>query len=205
MAPYRESADAHNWLEEVSGRTYKCLDCGAVGKFSELIATDCPNGKEPYPKDFPHYLDITKEQRSLFTVVRRIYRLSDYEDKEFEQVLSLAEDRRRFDALRKLGAFSSRIVEIAVSNIDESYVSDLKSPITDMIVAHGIVPQAIDKLHHVSSIGFSESAQAWYGWSHRAIAGYAVGAKSYPDDFGRKCNSLEDCKASAITFVMSVA
>ena len=36
----------------------------------------------------------------------------------------------------------------------------------------------------VASIGFSLKNQKWYGWSHRAIAGFAIGDKLFESPFG---------------------
>lgn len=40
----------------------------------------------------------------------------------------------------------------------------------------GIKPEKSDPAHCVCSIGFSESEQKWYGWSHRAIYGFGIGS-----------------------------
>lgn len=46
-----------------------------------------------------------------------------------------------------------------------------------LVVKRGIAPIKISKHEHSPcSIGFCEKEQKWYGWSHRAIYGFGVGA-----------------------------
>ena len=91
----------------------------------------------------------------------------------------------------------------------------------------GIKPEKITPGSNVCSIGFSENNNKWYGWSHRAIYGFAVGdtvkegdctassgwAKEWladhPEDdlslpVGFTANSMEDAKRMAIAFAESV-
>ena len=44
--------------------------------------------------------------------------------------------------------------------------------------------QKTDKDHCVCSIGFHPRKKRWYGWSHRAICGFAVGDKLFIQRFG---------------------
>lgn len=44
-----------------------------------------------------------------------------------------------------------------------------------LVVKKGIQPEKAQSDHSVCSIGFNEAEQKWYGWSHRAIFGFAVG------------------------------
>ena len=78
------------------------------------------------------------------------------------------------------------------------------------------------------SIGFCESEQRWYGWSHRAIFGFQVGdtvqegdcttasgwIQEYLDEHpeadlslpvGFEAKTLNDCKRMAIAFAESVS
>lgn len=48
----------------------------------------------------------------------------------------------------------------------------------------GIAPEKIGPDSNVCSIGFCEKEQKWYGWSHRAIFGFGVGAKTKKGDCG---------------------
>jgi len=50
--------------------------------------------------------------------------------------------------------------------------------------AMDIEPELIDEDHSVCSIGWSEKNQKYYGWSHRAITGFAIGDKIFEADFG---------------------
>lgn len=47
----------------------------------------------------------------------------------------------------------------------------------------GIVPEMADPEHSVCTIGFCERDNKWYGWSHRAIAGFGIGDKIYEENF----------------------
>ena len=40
----------------------------------------------------------------------------------------------------------------------------------------GIKPQRASDAHSVCSVGYCEADQMWYGWSHRALAGFGVGS-----------------------------
>ncbi len=62
----------------------------------------------------------------------------------------------------------------AYSSIDESYIGDEKTA-KMLNKKYGILPQSIDG-NNVSSIGFSKRDNKWYGWSHRAIFGFAIGS-----------------------------
>ena len=80
----------------------------------------------------------------------------------------------------------------------------------------------------VPSIGFSESEQKWYGWSHRAVYGFGLGyvaaegdscttsgfieeyAKAHPEldlsvPVGFEVVTLDDAKRVAIAFAESVS
>lgn len=41
----------------------------------------------------------------------------------------------------------------------------------------GIVPERITPDSYSCCIGFSESEQKWYGWSHRGVCGFGVGSE----------------------------
>lgn len=41
----------------------------------------------------------------------------------------------------------------------------------------GIAPELANEGHNVCSIGFCESEQKWYGWSHRAMCGFGIGSE----------------------------
>lgn len=48
----------------------------------------------------------------------------------------------------------------------------------------GIAPELATPEHRVCSIGFCETEQKWYGWSHRAIYGFGVGSTVKRGDCG---------------------
>lgn len=94
----------------------------------------------------------------------------------------------------------------------------------------GILPELVPKSsvdRKVCSIGFSAKDQKWYGWSHRAIFGFGVGAVAkkgdcvcssgwtdeylakHPDQdlslpVGFEAKTLDDAKQMAIAFAESV-
>lgn len=97
-----------------------------------------------------------------------------------------------------------------------------------LTVKRGIAPQKRDAEHAACSIGFSEREQKWYGWSHRAIFGFDIGAiakegdcvvsSGWTDEWleehpeadlsvpvGFEAKTLEDCKRMAIAFADSVS
>ena len=45
----------------------------------------------------------------------------------------------------------------------------------------------------VASIGFASEKQKWYGWSHRAICGFAIGHVVKEGDCVRSSGWIEDC------------
>ena len=96
-----------------------------------------------------------------------------------------------------------------------------------LIVKRGIKPQPRDG-GRVCSIGFCEREQKWYGWSHRAICGFAIGdvvkegdccassgwtdeyLKEHPEEnlslpVGFVARTLDDAKRMAIALAESVS
>lgn len=96
------------------------------------------------------------------------------------------------------------------------------------LIKRGIAPELAypDKKH--CAIGFSEREQKWYGWSHRAIYGFAIGyvaeeghivtESGWTDEYlaehpeedvsvpvGFEAKTLDDCKTLAIAFAESVS
>lgn len=115
------------------------------------------------------------------------------------------------------------------------YIGDSKTAFR-LIVKRGIKPQPREPARpdanngkgRTCSIGFSEQAQKWYGWSHRAIFGFGIGdavkegdctassgwtdeyLKEHPEEdlslpVGFVAQTLEDCKLMAIAFAESVS
>ena len=91
---------------------------------------------------------------------------------------------------------------------------------------HAIYPELAKSSDYVCSIGFSAKDDKWYGWSHRAVCGFAIGdiidkehVMAYDDvegagatlaKFGKmpvgfKCKTFNDCKKCAIAFAKSVS
>lgn len=64
----------------------------------------------------------------------------------------------------------------------------------------GIAPEKISPDHNVCSIGFSETEQKWYGWSHRAIHGFGIGAEVKPGDIAYQPSDAEDFRLDCIRF-----
>lgn len=70
--------------------------------------------------------------------------------------------------------------------------------------------------HCVCSIGFNETEQKWYGWSHRAMCGFGVGDKLFEEKFGNETTlfvehgkqtivTLDESKQAASKFAMCVS
>lgn len=95
----------------------------------------------------------------------------------------------------------------------------LKGALADQLDRMGIKREPPRQPSHtVSSTGFSEKDQKWYGWSHRAIAGFGVGDEVKDHDIlsslsdvggkyepGYKPKSLAECKAMAEAFADAVS
>lgn len=66
---------------------------------------------------------------------------------------------------------------------------------------------------NVASIGFAESTNTWYGWSHRAIFGFTIGSTiesedhcCYPElSVGFTAQTIDDAKRMACVFAESVS
>jgi len=97
-----------------------------------------------------------------------------------------------------------------------------------LCVGRGIKPEKANEEHGVCSIGFCGKGQKWFGWSHRAIFGFGIGAvvkegdcvassgwtpeylKDHPEEdlslpVGFEAKNLDDCKRMAIAFAESVS
>lgn len=69
--------------------------------------------------------------------------------------------------------------------------------------------------HTIATIGFSNKNDKWYGWSHRAIAGFDVGHKIKQGDIGynefykkynkNKIETKEEAKDMAVIFSLDVS
>jgi len=76
--------------------------------------------------------------------------------------------------------------------------------------------QPAESSDSVCSIGFRPADQKWYGWSHRAMAGFGIGDKLFDEKFGddntpfnqhgeKTIESLEEAKRAAVAFAKSVS
>jgi hypothetical protein len=87
-----------------------------------------------------------------------------------------------------------------------------------LVVQKGIKPELARPSANVCSIGFCETEQKWYGWSHRAIAGFAVGNRIFEEDWEEATEdtpflehgplpitNLDEAKQAAIGFAKSVS
>jgi hypothetical protein len=52
-----------------------------------------------------------------------------------------------------------------------------------LIVERGIKPELRTAASLTCSIGFCEREQKWYGWSHRALAGFGIGDRLFEADW----------------------
>lgn len=80
------------------------------------------------------------------------------------------------------------------------------------LASEGIAPELRTPTSNVCTIGYSALTQRWYGWSHRAMAGFAVGDKLTTDlldasEFppGTILRTLDDAKRAAMAFAASVS
>lgn len=202
---------------------YECNDCGAVGTREQLAEIDCPNGLAPvYDPDYPKEVRLHEIREEHFVKRFVVWRMDDYtKDANFEKALRLKSEKQRTDVLRRLGAING--CWLAYSLIDDGYIGETNTELVKSFVRRGIVPQLADPEHRACSIGFSEREQKWYGWSHRAMCGFALGHvvgrsnDSGIDDgylwigetrvarVGFECKTLDDCKLCATAFADSVS
>lgn len=97
-----------------------------------------------------------------------------------------------------------------------------------LVKLRGITPEKRTPTSNVCSIGFCEKEQKWYGWSHRAIYGFAIGdvveegsacaTSGWTDEYlaehpeadeslpvGFEAKTLDDAKLMAMAFAESVS
>jgi len=116
---------------------------------------------------------------------------------------------------------------VAAYNLQGHYIGT-KEDAEYLCDKRGIRPESFSA-NSVCSIGFNESEQKWYGWSHRATFGFNIGhitkegdcqttsgytdeyVKDHPEELeklipiGFECKDLGDCKKVAIAFARSVS
>jgi hypothetical protein len=81
-----------------------------------------------------------------------------------------------------------------------------------LIVKRGIAPEKRTPASNVCSIGYAKRSRQWFGWSHRAIFGFGIGATVTKDHcaaeflpVGFKAKTLADAKRIACAFAESVS
>jgi len=104
------------------------------------------------------------------------------------------------------------LMKSAYTTPEGHYIGDSKRA-HRLMVRRGIKPELASPDHNVCSIGFCEREQRWYGWSHRAIAGFGIGFEVTAESdllhsefpVGFKAETLEDAKRLAVAFAESVS
>ena len=90
---------------------------------------------------------------------------------------------------------------------DGDYIGDEK--MANKLCKLGIEPEMISKKKTICQIGFDKKNKKWYGWSHRAIAGFGIGdevtSKTPGIKKAYKIKNLKQAKETAIKFAESVA
>ena len=143
-------------------------------------------------------------------------------------LLSSTQDPRGFEVrLERCELDGNFPVEIESAYTPEGwYIGDLDTAI--FLYEEGIKPELSSPTNQVCSIGFCDREQKFYGWSHRAIYGFAIGHIVKDDDLtsssgwtqeyldehpeadtslpiGFVAQNLDDCKKLAIAFADSVS
>lgn len=82
------------------------------------------------------------------------------------------------------------------------------------LTSMGIAPEKRTATSSVCSIGLDALTQTWYGWSHRALHGFAIGDTikpewdqmvHFPVTRGNVIHTLDEAKACAIAFAEYVS
>lgn len=82
---------------------------------------------------------------------------------------------------------------------DGQYIGDTKLAY-HLCKVRGIEPQFASPSHSVCSIGFCDKEQKWYGWSHRAMFGFAVGSEVKQGDCAYSATDKDDFLSDMIRF-----
>lgn len=90
------------------------------------------------------------------------------------------------------------------------YIGDPKTA-RRLVEKFGIKPE-LRPGASVCTIGYSSRRRKWYGWSHRAIAGFGLGSTVKPGDVivgrfkaGYKPKTMADCRRMAMRFASEVS
>ena len=100
-------------------------------------------------------------------------------------------------------------------SVDGHYIGDVESALR-LCRDWGIAPQISKPENSVCSIGFSRENGKWYGWSHRAIFGFAIGSTCkegdchyLPESEGGRgewtAQTVADAKQMAVDFASGVS
>ena len=85
--------------------------------------------------------------------------------------------------------------------VDGHYVGDVG--FADGLAERGIRAKLISPEHSICAIGFSEKLKStgkWFGWSHRAIFGFQIGAEVKRGDCAYVPTDMEDARLDAVRF-----
>lgn len=100
--------------------------------------------------------------------------------------------------------------ESAYSTKDGGYIGDAKEA-KRLNKKYGIeIFEKASSENNVVSVGFAPKEQKWYGWSHRAIAGFGINDEAFEcfpegNKKGKKIKTLEQAKEAAKKFAESVS
>lgn len=124
-----------------------------------------------------------------------------------EEILVLI--NRALDVYHCRGDLASAFIEGGSRTCSQISMDESKKRKPDFFDKHGIKKETLPG-NNVPSIGFSETEQKWYGWSHRAIYGFGVGSKVKKGHAGYKgkewtAKTLDDAKKMAINFANDVS
>lgn len=72
--------------------------------------------------------------------------------------------------------------------------------VAQMLEERGIQAQRVSTEFTVCSIGFCESEQKWYGWSHRAMHGFGIGSTVTKGDCAYQPKDQDDLISEALAF-----
>lgn len=87
-----------------------------------------------------------------------------------------------------------------------------EKPMAEHLAKHGIAAELADEDHDICCIGWSEREQKYFGWSHRAIAGFGIGDMIFEEDFecddntpfikhgSKRIETKNDARQAAINF-----
>ena len=128
---------------------------------------------------------ITKEQRAEYIKNFCVVKTEPCQwDKNKDWITILSKDKKCY----LTAAFSLDKIENEAS-------------VLDLLILHNInFVDSIYESSNVACIGFSETEQKWYGWSHRACWGFGIGSEVKKGDCAYVPTDREDFKADAIRF-----